>query len=131
MKRIIIVLAAMAFVSYSANAQDLLHRLGDRAKNAFENNLGDKVERGVNDAMDGKVGKKKGKKEAAPEEAAPAKADKDDKAGWTCPECGKKGNTGNYCGKCAHPAPWIWDCPECGKKGNTGNFCGTCGHSAP
>ncbi len=26
---------------------------------------------------------------------------------WDCPECGRKGNTGNYCGGCAHPAPWI------------------------
>ena len=24
-----------------------------------------------------------------------------------------------------------WDCPGCGRKGNTGNFCGGCGHSAP
>ena len=24
-----------------------------------------------------------------------------------------------------------WDCPECGKKGNTGKFCGGCGHPAP
>ena len=26
---------------------------------------------------------------------------------WDCPECGRTGNTGNYCGGCAHPAPWI------------------------
>ena len=26
---------------------------------------------------------------------------------WSCPECGKTGNTGNYCGKCAYPAPWM------------------------
>ena len=26
---------------------------------------------------------------------------------WNCPECGRTGNTGNYCGGCAHPAPWI------------------------
>ena len=25
---------------------------------------------------------------------------------WDCPECGKTGNAGNFCGKCAHPAPW-------------------------
>lgn len=25
---------------------------------------------------------------------------------WNCPECGRTGNTGNYCGNCAHPAPW-------------------------
>lgn len=26
---------------------------------------------------------------------------------WNCPECGRTGNTGNYCGGCAHPAPWL------------------------
>ena len=26
-------------------------------------------------------------------------------AGWDCPECGRKGNIGNFCGNCAHPAP--------------------------
>ena len=25
----------------------------------------------------------------------------------------------------------LWDCPGCGKTGNTGNFCGKCGHPAP
>ncbi len=25
---------------------------------------------------------------------------------WDCPECGRKGNTGKFCGGCAHPAPW-------------------------
>ena len=25
---------------------------------------------------------------------------------WNCPDCGRMGNTGNYCGTCAHPAPW-------------------------
>ena len=24
---------------------------------------------------------------------------------WDCLECGRKGNTGNFCGSCAHPAP--------------------------
>ena len=26
---------------------------------------------------------------------------------WTCPQCGKTDNTGNYCGDCGHPAPWL------------------------
>lgn len=26
---------------------------------------------------------------------------------WNCPECGRTGNTGNYCGSCAHPARWM------------------------
>ena len=28
-----------------------------------------------------------------------------ERAAWDCPECGRKGNTGNFCGNCAHPAP--------------------------
>ena len=24
-----------------------------------------------------------------------------------------------------------WNCPECGRKGNTGNYCGGCGHASP
>ena len=26
---------------------------------------------------------------------------------WVCSECGKTDNADNYCGVCAHPAPWI------------------------
>lgn len=29
-----------------------------------------------------------------------------EKSTWDCPECGRTGNTGNFCGNCAHPAPW-------------------------
>lgn len=32
-----------------------------------------------------------------------------DNATWDCPECGRTGNTGNFCGSCAHPAPWLED----------------------
>ncbi len=28
-------------------------------------------------------------------------------------------------------APGTWTCPECGKTGNVGNFCGGCGHAKP
>ena len=28
-----------------------------------------------------------------------------ERAAWACPACGRKGNTGKYCGNCAHPAP--------------------------
>ena len=30
-----------------------------------------------------------------------------EKYAWDCPDCERKGNTGNYCGGCGHPAPWI------------------------
>ena len=25
---------------------------------------------------------------------------------WDCPDCGRAGNKGNFCGGCGHPAPW-------------------------
>ena len=31
---------------------------------------------------------------------------------WDCPDCGRKDNTGNYCGTCAYPAPWMAITPE-------------------
>ena len=30
-----------------------------------------------------------------------------EKVSWDCPNCGRTGNMGNYCGSCAHPAPWL------------------------
>ena len=54
-------------------------------------------------------------------------------AGWTCPDCGHTGNTGNFCGGCGHPKPApaaSWVCPDCGTT-NTGKFCGNCGKPKP
>ena len=126
MKKVLLFVAALMFVGGTASAQSILDRLGDRAKNAVENNIGNKVERGVNDILDGKIGKKKdkgGNKEKA-----------DNGAGWTCPECGKTGNTGKFCNDCGAKQPAAapaasasWDCPECGAKGNAGKFCEECG----
>ena len=48
---------------------------------------------------------------------------------WNCPECGRTGNTGNFCGTCGYPASW--DCPNCGRTGNTGNYCGSCAYPNP
>ncbi len=55
-----------------------------------------------------------------------------DWSGWTCPVCGKTGNTLNFCPDCAAPRPdESWTCPNCGQTGNTGNFCGNCAHPRP
>ncbi len=35
-----------------------------------------------------------------------------DSTPWDCPECGRTGNTDNYCGNCLHPAPWLEGAPE-------------------
>ena len=31
---------------------------------------------------------------------------------WDCPECGRTGNTGKFCGSCAHPSPKPEETPE-------------------
>lgn len=74
MKRIALFVICLALVSASANAQNLLQRLGNRAKNALEQNVGRKVEQGVNDILDGKAGKKDAGKPASAE-AAGSKAE--------------------------------------------------------
>ena len=62
MKKYILTAALLALICGSASAQGILGRLGERAKQAVENNLGNKVEKGVNDLLDGKKKDKKDKK---------------------------------------------------------------------
>ena len=38
---------------------------------------------------------------------------------WDCPECGKNGNIGNFCGSCGHPAPWNESEVQTGNKTET------------
>ena len=62
---------------------------------------------------------------AAPAAAAPA--------GWTCPKCGKTGNTGKFCAECGEKKPEEkkgWTCPKCGTV-NLGKFCQECGEKKP
>ena len=125
MKRIALLLTAITLACASADAQSLLERLGQRAKNAAENNIGNKVEKGVNDILNGNVGKGKNQKSGT------EMAGSDRTSQWTCPECGHAGNTGKFCEECGTKQPTgeaaAWDCPECGHKGNTGKFCEECG----
>ena len=77
MKKIIVFTISVLLAScFSANSQSLLNRLGERAKNAVENKLGEKVEGAVNKAVDkaaNKAEKKlKGTKDLSPEKAAPS-----------------------------------------------------------
>ena len=53
---------------------------------------------------------------------------------WDCPNCGKKGITGKFCGECGAKrpeAPKAWDCPNCGTRGITVKFCPECGTKRP
>ena len=56
MKKVLILLAAGLLLVQPAPAQNVLNRLKQRAKNAVENNIGNKVERGINDVLNGNVG---------------------------------------------------------------------------
>jgi outer membrane protein OmpA-like peptidoglycan-associated protein len=56
MKKILLLVASLLLICGTASAQGLLKNLGERAKNAVENNLGNKVEQGVNKALDGVLG---------------------------------------------------------------------------
>ena len=54
-------------------------------------------------------------------------------AGWTCPKCGKTGNTGKFCAECGEKKPEEakgWACPKCGTV-NKGKFCQECGEKKP
>lgn len=59
MKRIALLITAVALFCAPAGAQNLLKNLGNRAKSAVERNVGNKVEKAINDALDGKNGGKK------------------------------------------------------------------------
>ena len=102
MKKLLLSVAVLAMVCGTADAQSFLERLGEKAKNAAEQNLGQKVEKGVNDVLDGKVGKKNKKNKEKGEEASEAASAT---AAWTCEECGKTGNTGQFCTDCGAMKP--------------------------
>ena len=59
MKKYILTAALLALICGTASAQGILGRLGERAKQAVENNLGNKVEKGLNDLLDGKKKERK------------------------------------------------------------------------
>lgn len=141
MKRILIITAALAFVCSSANAQSFLEKLGQRALDKAASRTESAADRTVDkafDAVEGLFSKKDKNKEPADNQQQTPQTQQAAPAGsWTCPECGKTGNTGKFCADCgakkpgAEAAAASWTCPECGKTGNTGNFCDDCGAKKP
>ncbi len=63
MKRILSVIVIIILACASANAQGVLGRLKDRAKDAVERNIGDKIEKGVDNVLNGKGDKDSKKKD--------------------------------------------------------------------
>ena len=73
MKKYILTMAVLTLVCGTASAQGILGRLGERAKQAVENNIGNKIEQGINNALDGKKKDKNASVDQEMEEAeAPA-----------------------------------------------------------
>ena len=73
MKKYILTMAVLMLVCGTASAQGILGRLGERAKQAVENNIGNKIEQGINNALDGKKKDKNASVDQEMEEAeAPA-----------------------------------------------------------
>ena len=114
MRRILVfIISALLASCFAANGQSFLDRLKDRAKDAVEENIGNKVEKGVNDLLDGNFGKKKDKKEKPEKKKADIPAEQQaQEAGeavaastWTCEECGKTGNAGKFCEECGAKKP--------------------------
>ena len=94
------VIAALA--CGSADAQNVLGRLAERAKNAAENTIGNKIENAVTGAIDKATTKKDRSSERQSNRDGGGEASVD---GWTCPECGATGNTGNFCHDCGAKKP--------------------------
>jgi outer membrane protein OmpA-like peptidoglycan-associated protein len=70
MKRIFVLVTALALVCASASAQNMLERLKNRAKEAVENNVGNKIEEGINGVFSGKKNDKNNKAEGNNNEEA-------------------------------------------------------------
>lgn len=118
------------------------NRLGDAARNAAENATIHQTERLTESAIDRTV---EGAENAAVDATTDAINDSKNKdkkgkvqsqepAGWTCPACGHKGNTGKFCNECGAKKPegdGSWTCPACGAKGQKGKFCTECGAKKP
>ncbi len=66
MKKTVLFITALLLMGSTAGAQGLLGRLGERAKNAVEENIGNKVEQGVNDILNGKKKDKKRRRRLPP-----------------------------------------------------------------
>ncbi|MBQ0025451.1 MAG: OmpA family protein [Bacteroidales bacterium] len=91
----------------------MLERLGQRAKQTVENKIGEKVENAISNSIDKVTSPQKESDTAQETQEVKASASNADPAmqsapaqgTWTCPECGKAGNTGDFCVDCGAKRP--------------------------
>ena len=102
-KRILSMAVIAVLACGSADAQNVLGRLAERAKSAAENAVSNKIENAISGAIDN-VGKKKDKKNKD-NSGNDAQVSTSASAGWTCPTCGQPGNKGDFCEACGAKKP--------------------------
>ena len=109
MKRIALLLAALALVCAPVSAQNILNQLKNRAKQEVRR----EVNKGVNDVLNGKTntpkGNKQDKQQSQQQQQAPAQQTKQQAPAaqadtWVCPDCGTV-NTGKFCVNCGAKKP--------------------------
>jgi outer membrane protein OmpA-like peptidoglycan-associated protein len=99
MKKLVLLVTALLLVGSVANAQGILERLSQKAKEGATQ-IGNKVDKEVNNLIDGNV--KANEEQQEPEQEA---MEETSTTGWTCPQCGTTGNTGKFCGECGAKMP--------------------------
>ena len=103
-KTFLLTLVALMCCNTDLSAQGWLKRLGERAvdaaKNSVENKVENKTREAVDDVLDGKVSKKDKKSKQSSRNDDEEVVTTPAASAWTCPECGKKGNTGKFCDDC-------------------------------
>lgn len=93
MKKLSILLIAVMAFSIHADAQilnNIFNSAKQQAERSVEKQVDKKIDEGVTKLFNGK---KKDQQQPAQE------------AGWVCPQCGKAGNTGNFCAECGAKRP--------------------------
>ena len=106
MKKVLyLLIVGLLLTVQPASAQNILNRLGQRAKNAIENNVGSKVEKGINDVLNGNVGNNNSNNQNSRSNQETVHEHDHAAEGWTCPECGHTGNTGKFCTQCGAKKP--------------------------
>lgn len=74
MKKIAIILTVLALACAPASAQNsILQRLGNRAKNAAEQNIGNKIEQGINNVLNGDAGQGNNNNNQSQQQRQPAR----------------------------------------------------------
>ncbi|MDO5321048.1 MAG: OmpA family protein [Bacteroidia bacterium] len=112
MKKVLTIVAALALICSSANAQGFLEKLGQRALDRAASRTESAADRAVDRAFDAVEGlfTNDDNNDNDPEDNQQSQQIQQSQqtarsGGWTCPECGATGNTGNFCESCGAKKP--------------------------